>query len=1027
MTSMKNVTSIEEKFEIFDEKACRSCPLKGKHKVPWEYQGYIPDEKIIQMVKEKGCDILFVGEAPGHYEEKEGRPFIHKAGALLRETIAKLKERPEFKDFKIFITNACKCKPTNQNGDIRPPNVREISSCRINLKREIELARPKIIVALGRSACQALELPSLSLEKLRGNLFQTPYGKVFVTYHPSAIVRNHYKNVKIFESDLENAFTLAKEAQNHHNNQGNKKICKISAISALSYEKFREEVESFLREKPRVIAIDYETVPIDWNLLPSEIKTLADCGLTANHSISDICLCAIAYSVKKENHTEIRSFSFPVNLSSHIERLINYTREIKEKLLSLISNEEELDFEINSGLLSLYKLYIDYKLSREVIEELYDILTENSKNISLAKRKIKEKIRSVVQKVNELLVILEKKREEVRAIPEIEAIEAEGRDFIKEILSNERIKKVIQNPQFEFAFSVCKLGIEPKNFTGTDTLDYLLGNVNSQNLSELEKKYILPVIDKIDGYISKEESKKKITTLEEYAKYNALDAAKTLLIYYLERKKIKSLENIRVSNSYKEVSLSEAIESAAEFLEKVIYPFAVYSHLNGIKIDIEKTIELSSKIHSMIDTLKGKIKEIVGADNIREDEFKEKIYSLYEGDPILTPKGEKSLSEEALKIIYKNTQNLDLKKAILYIHSVLKYEGLLSRYVEKFPFYVNDETLRVHPIYNVTKTASGRLSCKDPNIQQVPREPFKSCTNCYSVPFSEEEKCPLCGGTLETIIDFREVFIPEKGKKLVMADYSQIEMVVLAELSKDEELLSVINNGFDMHSYNAGKIYNIPYEEVVKQKDTNPEIARLRQNAKRVTFGVIYGASEEGLALRSGISKEEAEKIVSTFFKTYPRTQVWIKNRHEEVIKEGVVLVPTGRPRWFPKKSTLNANASNIDDLIANFQDKVLLRQAQNTPIQGFASDLNLVTCEVLRRIFNIKVLGAIHDSIICEIEEGEEEEAKEKIELAKELTTRLKDTLSLLRLVKTPQLVENLSVKLKIEPKFGYSWKEVK
>ncbi|MEM5855561.1 MAG: DNA polymerase A family protein, partial [Candidatus Aenigmatarchaeota archaeon] len=568
----------------------------------------------------------------------------------------------------------------------------------------------------------------------------------------------------------------------------------------------------------------------------------------------------------------------------------------------------------------------------------------------------------------------------------------------------------------------------PKNFIGTDTLDYLLGNVSSQKLSELEKKYILPIIDKIDGYIAKEESKKKINTLEEYANYNALDSAKTLLIYHLENKKIKSLENIKISNSYKEeISLPFAIESAAEFLEKIIYPFAVYSHLNGLKIDIEKTKELAKRIHSMINILKEKIREIVGADNIREDEFKEKVYSLYEGEPILTPKGEKSLSEEALRTIYENTHNQELKKAILYIHSVLKYEGLLSRYIEKFPFYLNDETLRIHPIYNVTKTTSGRLSCRDPNIQQIPREPFKSCVDCFSVPFDKEENCPICGGQLDVIIDFREVFIPEKGNKLVMADYSQIEMVVLAELSKDSELLNVINNGFDMHSYNAGKIYNIPYEEIIKQKDTNPEIAKLRQNAKKVTFGVIYGASEEGLALRSNISKEEAEKIVSTFFKTYPATQIWIKERHKEVINKGVVLVPTGRPRWFPQRSTLNINASSLDDLIANFHDKVLLRQAQNTPIQGFASDLNLVTCEILRRIFNVKVLGAIHDSIICEIKEEEEEEIIEKIEIAKELTIRLKETLSLLNLVKTPQIIENLSVKLKIEPKVGYSWNEIK
>ncbi|MEM7818870.1 MAG: DNA polymerase [Candidatus Aenigmatarchaeota archaeon] len=1005
---------------LYNEKACSTCPLRGKIRVPWEYEGYLPSKETILKLKEQGCDIAFVGEAPGHYEEKEGRPFIHKAGNLLRNIINKIKnENQEFKNLKIFITNTCKCKPVDEKGNIRAPLVSEIEHCKHNLKKDLlELAKPKVIVALGRTACQGLGVPVSKMEKMHGLIYETSYGKVLVTYHPSAVVRANYKNVKIFENDIRNAFALVLQEKENKNTvqvnfkNKNEKLCKIETVVVTNQKSLEIELENMKKINPKAVAIDFETVPFNWEIFPEKLSNI---GLYAVSPLSDIAFASIAYCYRRKNNIpHIRSFSFPVRLKSYLKKLRDYTKKeieiLETVLLKEIDKIVKTTCNLSQGLLSLFELYENYNLSKDTIETIYEILSStNREEVKIFE--VKRIITSVINKFKAFANVIEKSINEADSeftdIAEEYAVER-----LKEILTDESLIKVIQNPRFELAFAIEKLGVEIKNFTGTDILDYLLGNT-SQSLEELEKRYLLPVIERIDGFVGKKESKLYGSlSLKNFARYNAEDSAKTLLIFYLEKKKIYENKDIKLSNSYKDVSLPKAISSAEEFLEKIVIPFTTYSHLNGIKVDINKCKSFAEKINDITTRLKEKVKDLIGVSNVRDDNFREVLYELYEYEPILTPKGEKSVAEVALKEIYKNTSNEKLKKTVLFVHSIYKYEGLLKRYIEKFPFYYNSFTGRIHPFYNVTKTVSGRLSCKDPNIQQVPREPFKSCPSCYVVPFDNEEKCPLCGKETAILIDFREVFIPEKENYLVMADYSQIEMAVLAELSNDQRLISAINSGLDMHSYNASCVYNVPYEKIVKEKDTNPDIARLRQNAKRVTFGVIYGASEEGLAKRERIPVEEAEKIVKTFFKTHPETKNWIDKRHSEALNCGVILVPTGRPRWFPPGS----NEKN---------DRTILRQAQNTPIQGFASDINIVTCEILRRKYKIKVLGAVHDSIICET--NNPNEIEKIIHSAKEKTLTLKDTLLELGLRKTPEILENLKTNLRIEVKVGKSWKEVK
>jgi len=155
-------------------------------------------------------------------EEKKGIPFIHKAGMLLRNTIEKiLQDNQEFKKLNIMITNACKCKPTDSNGNIRAPSPEEIECCRGNLIKDLSLANPLIIVALGKTASVALEVATVEqrLGELRGKIYDTRFGKVLVTYHPSAILRRNYQNLEVFQHDILKAFQLAYLSLNRNINR----------------------------------------------------------------------------------------------------------------------------------------------------------------------------------------------------------------------------------------------------------------------------------------------------------------------------------------------------------------------------------------------------------------------------------------------------------------------------------------------------------------------------------------------------------------------------------------------------------------------------------------------------------------------------------------------------------------------------------------------------------------------------------------------------------------------------------------
>lgn len=891
------------------------------------------------------------------------------------------------KDVCFYYTSLCKCGLESKKGIISSS---EIEYCLRNVtEEEIKLLKPSGLFLTGKVVAREILQDNTQLEKLRGNIFFKQGIPCIVSYHLLDVIKKKYKNYKIVENDLENLVKVVRDEKREE----------LEKKEERRFLKDTEEIISYLKRielYEKEISIDIETSPISFDLIKNGYsKLLESACLNPLISLSGICYCAFGGS----NYV----FSFPFEAKKVLKLWKNYVdgvlgniEEIKQKVI------EEKKKGLRSRL-DLFWLYQAYGFSEKVLDELIEAKNELEINVIL------EKVKKWFRECKRHLENVEKES----SLWDID--EEKIKWFLIKIFSNDKIQLFIQNAQFEYTFIKARLGVELKNFWGIDFFDYLCG-FNKLSLRELEKRYFLTT--------TKENLLKQTTSsLDAYIAYNINDAWITRQIGLKQKEKLseKNFSEQKIISPYmhttEKYSLNEVIEAGMEFLCKIITPVVSEMRLNGLPFDIQKNIELKNKIYEILDSLYIEVEKIFGVRNIRTEEFKKRFYVLYEEkegkEAKTTDKGSLSLSKDVLISLYKECNDFLIKKSILLIYSIMRYEKLLSSYVEKFPFYIHPKTKRCYSTYNIVKTASGRLSCENPNIQQIPREGLKGCKRCYVLPIEEKAKqCSLCGEEIGEILDFREVFrLKENDKVLVIADYSQIEMAVLAELSRDRVLIEAINKGLDMHSFNASKVYGIPYEEIVEKKETDPLIKTYRQNAKKVTFAVIYGATEEGIAERENLETEEAKKIIETFYKTYPETKRWIERQHDNVKKLGCVISPVGRIRWFVKGEKV---------------DKMLLRQAQNTPIQSFASDLNLISCYILQKK-GYKILGAVHDSIVIEISKEKISEIDKIFEKMLQKIKNLKSYVEEEGMKKVRKIINNLAVNLKIDWKFGSSWKEAK
>jgi DNA polymerase-1 len=311
-----------------------------------------------------------------------------------------------------------------------------------------------------------------------------------------------------------------------------------------------------------------------------------------------------------------------------------------------------------------------------------------------------------------------------------------------------------------------------------------------------------------------------------------------------------------------------------------------------------------------------------------------------------------------------------LRSAHPVIELVLNYRQLSklkSTYVDALPALVNHRTGRLHTRLNQTGTTTGRLSSSEPNLQNI----------------------PIRGDTGSKI---RKAIVAPPGAYLFSADYSQIDLRVLAHLSGDAGLIAAFAQDQDIHAMTASKLFGIPVDEVTLE---------MRRNAKTVNFGVVYGMSDYGLEQATSLNREEASQFIALYFEQYPKVQEYLEATKEQARKFGYVQTILGRRRYLPEINSSNRMVREAAE-----------RMAINAPVQGSSADIIKVAMINLHREMGIrnlksKMLLQIHDELLFEVPEDEVEGIRALV------------------IETMPRAVE-LRVPVKLDTKLGRNWGEV-
>ncbi len=348
----------------------------------------------------------------------------------------------------------------------------------------------------------------------------------------------------------------------------------------------------------------------------------------------------------------------------------------------------------------------------------------------------------------------------------------------------------------------------------------------------------------------------------------------------------------------------------------------------GVKVDLDALERLSQDQKKRIEKLEGEIQEEAGT-SFNVNSPKQLGEVLFEklkivDDPKKTPSGQYSTSEDTLAE-YANEHPIIQK--ILDVRSLSK---LRSTYVDALPDLIHPSTGRLHTIYNQAVAATGRLSSNEPNLQNIPIR-------------TEEGK------------KIRKAFVPrDEEHRLFAADYSQIELRIMAHLSKDAHLMKAFQNGEDVHASTAAKVYGVPLDKVSDEQ---------RRSAKTVNFGVIYGISAYGLAQRIGISRKEAKRTIDTYFEQFPDVKAYMDDSIERARTNGYVETLMGRRRY------LNDIRSN-NSVVRGYAE----RNAINAPIQGTAADMiKLAMVRIQERLRekgseDVHMLLQVHDELVFDL-----------------------------------------------------------
>ena len=630
--------------------------------------------------------------------------------------------------------------------------------------------------------------------------------------------------------------------------------------------------------------------------------------------------------IQEPNEEELRKIFEELEFKTLIDRVLKKTQKTQKKTDSQLDlfaefatkNEESSE---NSNYTSLKDTPHEYKLidNENEIRNLFDFLmtfeiisldTETTSTNAIEAELVGMSFS--VEENKAFYVPVSANREEALRIVNI----------FKPLYENKKILKVGQNIKYDLEV-LANYGVTLKGkMFDTMIAHYVLQPElyhNMDYLAEIYLKYKTIHIEELIGPKGKGQKNMRDLNPQDVYEYAAEDADITLKLKNILE---KELEKAGVEHLFYDI-------------EMPLMPVLASMEMNGVCLDTVSLKETSEVLTNRLKIIENKIYELSG-----------------ETFNIASPKQVGEILFDKLKIVEKAKKtktgqyvtNEEVLQGLKHKHeivgNILEHRGLkklLGTYVDALPSLINKRTGRIHTSFNQTIASTGRLSSSDPNLQNIPVR-------------GEEGK------------EIRKAFIPEPGCLFFSADYSQIELRVMAHLSNDENMIEAFREGYDIHAATAAKIYKEDMNEVSRDQ---------RTKAKRANFGIIYGITIFGLAERLDISRDEAKQLIDGYFETYPKVKEYMETAKETARKNGYVETLFKRRRYLADINSRNATVRGFAE-----------RNAINAPIQGTAADIIKVAMINIYNRFNnegirSKMILQVHDELNFSVYPDE----KEKVE----------------------------------------------
>ena len=513
-------------------------------------------------------------------------------------------------------------------------------------------------------------------------------------------------------------------------------------------------------------------------------------------------------------------------------------------------------------------------------------------------------------------------------------------DIVRPLFGDEKIAKIGQNIKFDLMV-LRRLGITIRGrMYDTMILHYLLDPESRHNMNALAEKYLNYKPIEIESLIGKgaKQLTMDLVNVERVKEYAAEDADVTL---QLKQVLYPMVEQIGLQHLYFEI-------------EEPMIAVLADIEMAGVRIDSEALAVYAVELNRKLAELEAAIRTEAGEPNLNINSARQLGEVLFgkmriAEKPKMTKTKQFCTDEDYLQSFARKHRIVDL---------ILEYRGvkkLLSTYVEALPQLVNRTTGRIHTSFNQAVTATGRLSSTNPNLQNIPVRDDMGRR-------------------------IRKAFIPSDDDHLLLsADYSQVELRLMAHLSGDESLIAAFEHGEDIHSATAAKLFNKSLAEVTSEE---------RRRAKTANFGIIYGISAFGLSQRLEIPRKEAKEIIDGYFASYPGVKKYMDNVVEKAKEEGFVSTIFGRRRYLNDISSHNAIARGLAE-----------RNAVNAPIQGSAAGIMKIAMINVHRRFaaegiRSRVILQVHDELVVDMLRSEQERVTaivtECMESAAQLKVRL-------------------------------------